>query len=395
MGKIKSLKWCLCIYLSICFMLSFAGSMLIGFTTNDLQAWYREIHSDVKLVTPPEDSYRVSFDGSTVTGEHYITTDDRPVAEKRELIIYFIISYAQILIIPLWIIFCVALMGMIFYKRELQQPIEILFDASEKISANQLDFRIRYTNKNELGQLCSSFENMRKALYENNLEMWRFLEERKRLNSAFSHDLRTPLTVLKGYAEFLEKYSGQLTEDKTAEIIFRMSSQIERLESYTYKMSALQKLEDIVPDAAEFQADKLKEELSESGKYICRGKQFLLDFCSDTDKLFIDCALVMEVYENIMSNAERYADDNVRAYISVEKNFLNILVYDDGKGFSDKALQLAKEPFYRDDRELNSSHFGLGLYISRIICEKCGGSVDISNTEDGGKVTAKFFCGSR
>ncbi|MDE6425829.1 MAG: HAMP domain-containing histidine kinase, partial [Ruminococcus sp.] len=365
MGKMKSLKWSFFIYLSVCFILSFAGSMLIGFETNDLQDWYEERHSDVRLSVTTEDSYTVLFDGYINIGKHYIITDNRPVAEKKYRVIYFIISYTQMLLIPLWIIFCVAFIGIIFYKRELQKPIEILFDASEKISENQLDFCIEYTNKNELGQLCSSFDNMRKALYENNREMWWSLEERKRLNSAFSHDLRTPLTVLKGYNDFLQKYSGQLAESKINEITAKMRMQIERLENYTYKMSALQKLEDIVPDITEVQADILKENLSESGKYICRNKQFSLDFDSDTDKLFVDCTLIMEVYENIISNAERYADDYVRAYIFVEEDFLKIVVYDDGKGFSDKALKLAKEPFYRDDREQNRSHFGLGLYICR------------------------------
>lgn len=394
MGKMKSLKWSFFIYLSVCFILSFAGSMIIGFATNDLQDWYRERHSDVRLPVTPEDSYTVLFDGD-INGKHYIITDERPVAEKKYRVMYFIISYTQMLLIPLWMIFCVVFIGIIFYKRELHKPIEILFDASEKISENQLDFKVEYKKQNELGQLCSSFDNMRNALYENNREMWRSLEERKRLNSAFSHDLRTPLTVLKGYNDFLEKYSGQLVESKINEITAKMRMQIERLENYTYKMSALQKLEDIVPDITEVQADILKENISESGKYICRNKHFSLDFHSDTDKLFVDCTLIMEVYENIISNAERYADDYVRVYIFVEEDFLKIVVYDDGKGFSDKALKLAKEPFYRDDREQNSSHFGLGLYICRIICEKCGGRVDIFNTGTGGKVTAKFFCGSR
>ena len=61
-------------------------------------------------------------------------------------------------------------------------------------------------------------------------------------------------------------------------------------------------------------------------------------------------------------------------------------------GFTDKALQSASEPFYRDEKKQNSMHFGLGLYICRIICEKCGGKLDISNTKTGGKVTAIFFC---
>ncbi|MDE6102778.1 MAG: hypothetical protein K2F73_07380, partial [Ruminococcus sp.] len=137
--KMKSLKWSLCIYFPICFILSFAGSMLIGFATNDLQDWYKKRHSDVRLCGTPEDSYTISDDGDIVIGKRYIIIDDRPVAEKKNRVIYFIISYAQALLIPLWMIVCVALMGMIFYKRELQKPINILLDASHKISENQLD----------------------------------------------------------------------------------------------------------------------------------------------------------------------------------------------------------------------------------------------------------------
>lgn len=103
----------------------------------------------------------------------------------------------------------------------------------------------------------------------------------------------------------------------------------------------------------------------------------------------------MEVYDNILANAERYADTQITADISVTQDFLKIEIYDDGCGFSDKALKFAKEPFYRDDKEQNSSHFGLGLYICKIICEKCGGNLNISNTENGGKVSAKFFCKNR
>lgn len=396
MGKMKSLKWTLCIYFPICFILSFSGSMLIGFATNDLQNWYEERHSDVRLyIITPEDSYSVSFDGDEVIGNHYIITDDRPVAEKKYRVMYCIISYTQMLLIPLWIFFCVALMGLIFYKRELQKPINILLDASHKISQNQLDFTIEHKKQNELGQLCTAFDNMRQVLNENNREMWHSLEERKRLNSAFSHDLRTPLTVLKGYNDFLSKYKGSISEEKTAEILSKMNSQINRLENYTYKMSALQKLEDITPDITEIQTDTLRDNLYGSGEYICKNKKFSLDFRNNGNSLFIDCGLVMEVYENILSNAERYADTRISADISVTENFLKIAVCDDGSGFSETALKLAEEPFYRDDKEQNGSHFGLGLYICKIICEKCGGSIEISNTENGGKVTATFFCKSR
>ena len=73
---------------------------------------------------------------------------------------------------------------------------------------------------------------------------------------------------------------------------------------------------------------------------------------------------------------------------------MRISVSDDGKGFTESALENAEKPFFRDDKE-SDTHFGLGLYICRIICEKCGGKLQIANHEGGGKVTAEFFCGKK
>lgn len=392
MGKMKSLKLSFFIYLSVCFILSFSGSMLIGFATNDLQDWYKKRHSDVRLWATPEDSYTVSFDGDIAIGKQYIITDDRPAAEKKYRVIYFIISYAQVLLVPLWMIFCVTFIGIIFYKRELQKPIEVLFEASKKISENELDFCIEYTNKNELGQLCRTFDDMRQALYKSNQEMWRSLEERKRLNSAFSHDLRTPLTVLKGYAEFLEKYipDGKVSEEKLLSVISMMNGQISRLESYTQKMNAVQKLEDIVPENSEISTGELYGILAETGTLIC-GDKFKINITPDSIMISIDTEIVIQVYENLISNAVQYAENSIEVDCSISENTLTIAVLDDGKGFTCEALKNAAKPFFRDEKEPDKLHFGLGLYICRILCEKCGGNLIIDNHKNGGKVMATFF----
>lgn len=392
--RFLSMKWSLFLYLPICFIFAFFGSMAIGIGSNELQSWYEQLHEDVQLHLPPDGTLQLFFDTSLIDAQ-YITTDGRPFAEPKYARMYFIISNAQVVLIPLWVIFCTAVTCILFYKHELQKPIDILMHASRKISENQLDFSISYNKQNELGQLCAAFDDMRRALDAGSREMWRSLEERKRLNAAFSHDLRTPLTVLKGYADFLDKYMGQISQDKERHVLSLMNGQIERLENYTGKMSAIQKLEDIMPDITEIQADAFREELMKSGTYLCRDKRLALDFQSDAGTLFIDRSLVPEVFENLLSNAARYAESEIRVNVLAEKGHLTISVQDDGVGFSEDALRLAAEPFYREDKTQNNAHFGLGLYICRIICEKCGGSLRISNTETGGRVCAEFICKSR
>lgn len=397
MGKIEkrrhSLRWKFLLYIPICFIVAVLGSFGIGVATNYVQDWYRNRYSDIRM--KPGVYYELHIDEHGHESVVYVGPDEfgGDFEKQRYQNTYWIISNAQMLMIPAWIFLCVIMTGIIFYNHELKQPIDILLDAAGKIADNQLDFKVEYKKQNELGMLCTAFDDMRSSLYESNREMWRSLEERKRLNSAFSHDLRTPLTVLKGYADFLEKYipDGRVSEEKLLSVISMMNGQIARLEHYTQKMNAVQKLEDIVPDRTEISAKTLYGTLAETGKLIC-GDQFQLHTASDDTVISVDPELVMQVYENLISNAVRYAENIVSAECHISESMLTVSVRDDGSGFTDEALKNAAQPFFRDEKEPDKLHFGLGLYICRIICEKCGGTLTVENHENGGKVTAAFFC---
>ncbi len=400
MGKIKekvqrhmSLKWSFFLYLPIGFVMSFAGAYAIGVGTNYLQDWYRA-ENDKAAINPEEGHYEIVIDEYGHANTVYVGGDIFMDKDKER--IYFLISNAQVILIPMWVMFSIGFIGWKFYNRELREPIEILMKASRKISENQLDFEVYYHKKNELGMLCGAFDEMRRTLYENNRELWHSLEERKRLNSAFSHDLRTPLTVLRGYAEFLEKYcpDGKVSQEKLLSVLGMMKGQISRLEHYTQKMNTVQKLEDIIPDRREISFRQLADQLSETGKLICGEKKFSIRLMTAPDveeQLTLDPELVMQVYENLVSNAVRYAGEHISAGINLEKGMLGIVVCDDGPGFSQEALEHATEPFYREEGSKGST-FGLGLYICRIICEKCGGRLSIANSASGAgsRVTAEF-----
>lgn len=380
-------------YLPFCLIAAILGTYIIGFGTNDLQEWYVNRHSDINLYTSV--AYGISMLRENQAEVENLSTTSASISYSnlRYFIVFWVISYAQAILIPAWVIFCIAMAGIIFYNRELKKPIDILLDASRQIADNQLDFKVEYQKQNELGMLCSAFDDMRSALYDNNLEMWRSLEERKRLNAAFSHDLRTPLTVLRGYTDFLEKYipDGKVTEEKLLSVISMMNGQISRLEHYTQKMNAVQKLEDIVPNIRDISDEELFAALSETGRMIC-GDDFRMNGTPTHNNIAVDTELVMQVYENLISNAVRYANRSVLANCSVSEDILAISVLDDGKGFTEEALKNAAQPFFRDEKEPDKTQFGLGLYICRILCEKCGGTLTVENHENGGMVTAKFMC---
>ena len=284
--------------------------------------------------------------------------------------------------------------SLVFYRLKLKKPISLLQNASQKIAGNDLDFTLVYEQADELGDLCRSFEIMRSSLDENNRKMWRAMEERKRLNAAFSHDLRTPLTVLRGYADLLEQYlpSDQLPREKLIATVSTMSGHITRLENYVTSMTEIQKLEDVEPHYSSVSEKEFLNSLEESGNILAAeaGKDFSFVNGVSAGTLIVDPALVSQVYENLLSNGMRYAASELCVRCGQKNGLFSISIRDDGPGFSPEGLQNACKPFYTGDCR-TGSHFGLGLNISKVLCEKLGGALHIQNgKEKGAEITATF-----
>ena len=122
----------------------------------------------------------------------------------------------------------------IFYRFKLSDPLKALTEGIEQIAVDNLDFSVQYDAEDELGTLCGSFERMKNELQNNYKKIWHMTEERRKLNVAFAHDLRTPLTVLQGYTDFLEEYIPfpEKEDTKLLETNHMMAYYIKRLEDY-------------------------------------------------------------------------------------------------------------------------------------------------------------------
>ncbi len=433
----NSLKWRILLYMPIPVLLAVMGTYQIGYLANDWQSWYIESFftgNDYDISEEEAKTYSVLYEGKNYTVyetengvKHYVfhNSADMTVGEK---IRYQLITFAQGVMTILWVILCLAAGGYFYYKRELEKPIRLLLYSAEQITDNCLDFKMDRTKPSELGMVCDAFEKMRESLYETNQENFRILEERRRLNAAFAHDMRNPVTVLKGYADLLERYvpDGSIGQEKELEIIGMLQRQILRLENYVQKMSVVQKLEDLMPACENIGYDKLillcrdtAKMIDErvivriqTGGVVLTGGTAGSDRMSEPDVipgsdctkepavtlLYLDKELVLEVLENLIFNASAHTKDRITLTITCrrkeEETELSLCVEDNGAGFSEEALQMAGRPFYREENRKDRQHFGLGLYICRLICEKCGGRLSIKNGagETGGVVTAVFAC---
>lgn len=341
-----------------------------------------------------------------------------------------------------------------FYRRHIGGPLSVLEAAADRIARQDLDFQIGAVRGRELGRLGAAMESMRSSLLATQRELWRTAEDRRRLNAAFAHDLRTPVTVLKGTLEMARiKADRAGSGEDVRKTLDTLSGQADRLESYAQLMSRVTKLEDReVMRSACAPSDVARVLERQAAGYVAtRGNGCKLLFSLGggmraagvgdggaagagdgraaepdagsaagagvehaavpdaehaaepcPDLLSIDMQLVEEVLGNLLGNA----CDHARSKVAVSVDLLQpkrgslaagargdvrleLVVTDDGRGFTAEALHHGCDPFYSEAK--SAEHFGLGLNIARTLARLHGGAVELGNLEGGGAcVTATF-----
>ena len=341
-----------------------------------------------------------------------------------------------------------------FYRRHIGGPLSVLEAAADRIARQDLDFQIGAVRGRELGRLGTAMEGMRSSLLATQRELWRTAEDRRRINAAFAHDLRTPVTVLKGTLEMARMKANRAgSGEDVRKTLDTLSGQADRLESYAQLMSRVTKLEDrevmrsacapsdvarvLERQAAGYVATrgsgcKLLFSLGDgmraagagdgsvaapdAGSVAGAGDGHVVVPCPERaaepdaeraaepcpEPLSIDMQLVEEVLGNLLGNA----CDHARSKVAVSVDLLQpeqgslaagargdvrleLVVTDDGRGFTAEALHHGCDPFYSEAK--SAEHFGLGLNIARTLARLHGGAVELGNLEGGGAcVTATF-----
>lgn len=337
---------------------------------------------------------RYPYTYSEEKGSGYTVSADESNIEwgglSRSQSIGYYSCYAAMIIMP--VIYTVCGIGgaaALFYRKKLRTPITQLQTSMERIRDNDLDFEIKYDSPDELGQLCSSMEKMRAELRKNYRALWESLEQRKFLNASVAHDIRTPVTVLHGYLDYMK--SCRLTDKELAQTVCEMNGAVTRLENYARCVSDVNRIENIQPDLKVYSTEDLMREIKNNINKLTHDKNVLFTQSVSAKEISADKCILFRIIENLVSNALRYADRSVSIDISQDAGMLEVTVMDDGAGFSDEALEKASVMFYSSEK--NEEHFGIGLGICRLLCLKQSGYLKISNNKDRGacvKAAVKF-----
>ncbi|MGI6061255.1 MAG: ATP-binding protein [Blautia sp.] len=325
----------------------------------------------------------------------YIVKPDQYVYGKltaENQLKYNVITFLMAALPVLYVAIGSLAVAVFYYQVKLRVPIETLKRGISHIADQNLDFELHYHAEDELGMLCSTFESMRKELYKNNQRMWEAMQDRKALTASVSHDLRTPITVIKGYLDYLSKtmLREQLTEEVLEMTLHNMMQSTERLERYVSCIHDIEKIEEIEIEKSSVCMKELMSCLEKDFSLMAeqRNITFVLDNKAKQEVIYTDKNMLFKVLENLFNNALRFTRDRILLTITEHEDAIAFVMEDNGNGFSQDELEHAASLFYTSNG--NADHFGLGLSICKILCGKLGGSLHLKNSPDGASVIIKI-----
>lgn len=289
----------------------------------------------------------------------------------------------MILTATIILVFTALSVGLWIY-RSIAVPLVKLKKATKNIKKGNLDFVLEVEGNDEFSQLCQDFEEMRKRLKESTEEKILMDKENKELISNISHDLKTPITAVKGYVEGIMDGVADTPEkmDRYVRTIYNKTNEMDHLineltfyskidtNRIPYTFSKLN-VEDYFSDCAE----ELGLEMETRGielvyaNYVEKGVQVIADG-----------EQIRRVIHNIVSNAIKYMEKPkgiIQLRVKDVGDFIQVEIEDNGKGIAAKDLPYIFDRFYRTDVSRNSSKggSGIGLSIVKKIMEDHGGKV--------------------
>lgn len=293
----------------------------------------------------------------------------------------FLKNIAIVAILVLLITACL-LIGWIYTG--INVPLMKLRKATHNIAEGNLDFTLEVDGNDEISDLCRDFEEMRRRLCESNEEKIQYDRESKELISNISHDLKTPITAIKGYVEGIMDGVADTPEkmDHYIRTIYNKANDMDRL------INELTFYSKIDTNRIPYTFNKINvssyfEDCCEEVGLDLESKNIDFSYFNYVDEnveVIADAEQMKRVINNIIGNSVKYMDKpkgRINIRVKDVGDFVQIEIEDNGKGIGPKELPYIFDRFYRTDASRNSSMggSGIGLSIVRKIVEDHGGKI--------------------
>ncbi|MEG1862663.1 MAG: HAMP domain-containing sensor histidine kinase [Oscillospiraceae bacterium] len=338
-------------------------------------------------------SYSVGYKSFTLSDKNILLVKYEILAHFENQGLNKIIPYPETTILLL-VFFCIVLFTIITaltFSKKLKANLLHITYATEKIGAQDLDFEIKPTAITEFNTSLAAIDKLKNELGVSLHKQWSDQEQKRLSLSALAHDIKTPLTVIKGNTELL--IEDDLGQD-ALECVSYIKQSSNTIEKY------IETLIDVV-NGNKFGVNKKAiplinfiNGLEDSALALCKTKdiQLRVKNNSNSDCFTIDSELMHRAIMNIIDNAVRYSSKGgeIDFVIWEDDNYFIFEISDTGKGFSSESLEKATMEFFTEYTSRSCKHYGLGLSFTKKVADLHSGLLEFHNTKQGAAVTIKL-----
>lgn len=290
------------------------------------------------------------------------------------------------------------------FGRKLSRELRVLNDITESIRCQNLEFEEQHSDIREVEEVLYSLSRMRGALKESLDRQWRMEKARREQAAALAHDIKTPLTIIRGNAELLgeEELGGAAKEYQ--EYILRNA---EEIEEYLIILQDMMLSEERPAEPVSVTCRDMAENLADRARRLAESFRIAAEVVPgelSESEILCDLGQIQRAWDNIVSNALEHTPREKKIRIVIKciessgKNYLAAKVLDGGAGFTEEELIHGAEQFYQGDKSRHEKkHRGLGLYTASEFAGRQGGLVILGNAEGeefGGEVTLMLKIGT-
>ncbi len=291
-----------------------------------------------------------------------------------------------IILVAIWCIIILIIRKIrIIEKEDVWIPIKQLHEVTKSMLDHKADVKVDYDFDGELGSLCHDFERMRGEVLDGYRREQLIRDKEKVMYASISHDLKTPLASVTGYLEEILCDVVETPEDikASARQAFNKAKAMSKLIDDILEHSKAQ-LNELSIYKQEVYARTYFEELLREYALDAKQKNYVFTYTlPDNVLIMIDKNRIAEVMQNLISNAEKYAKENIYIEVTFEtllekENILIVSVHDHGRGIDAADLPFIFDMFFRGNKARTSDIVGsgLGLNISQYIVEQHGGKIE-------------------
>ena len=262
------------------------------------------------------------------------------------------------------------------------RPFDKMKDYASEIAKGNFDVPLNYERSNYFGAFTWAFDSMRKEITRSRMAEREAIENNKTVIATLSHDIKTPITSIRAYAEGLEANLDTSPERRARylEVMMRKCDEVTELTNdlFLHSLSDLNMLQ-MKPEEFEL-VPFLKQSISEIG---AEHEDILFRVLDISPVIYADKKRINQIVENLINNSRKYAKTSVTVSITQSGDTVSIHFRDKGPGIPDEDMPFITEKFYRGKNSGTENGSGLGLYIVRYIAEQSGGSLELINHASG------------